>query len=476
MKTKRKSWTTALPLGVMGGLMLGGLVLFSTLRPNTADAADQAKAPVKLVAASQSVPAAGAGPAATVAALQALDQRYQSQVQPVLVKYCYNCHGNGKHKGDIALDGFNSVAAFRADRTALTNFADVLHQGSMPPEEKPQPDKAEGAVLASFFRDVLEFRDPNAPRDPGRVTIRRLNRTEYNNTVRDLVGIDYKPASDFPADDTGYGFDNIADVLSMSPLLAEKYFSAAEQIMDTAIPAGGTTGPKIVRYTGAKMTDSNRSEPVGSAVVMRRGMLSTTHDATSGEYEFRIRAGEENAGPDSVKLLLKVDDEVIKTFEIKATKEKPQVYTARAPLKPGPHKVILFFTNEYSNKAAGKSQSRKLQVEWLEVEGPLNAPAMAGPSELQKKLLFSVPGKGVTEEVAAWQDIRKFSHPRVPATRDARGDGTADEDLRLRPQARGGSRQTRCTERRVRIRCEADDDGGAGFSAVRLSLRTAGVE
>jgi hypothetical protein len=66
---------------------------------------------------------------------------------------------------------------------------------------------------------------PDTPKDPGRVTVRRLNRAEYNNTVRDLLGVDLKPADEFPADDVGYGFDNIGDVLSVQPILLEKYLA-----------------------------------------------------------------------------------------------------------------------------------------------------------------------------------------------------------------------------------------------------------
>src|SRR5262249_19009088 len=76
--------------------------------------------------------------------------------------------------------------------------------------------------------------DCTKQRDPGRVTIRRLNRAEYNNTIRDLVGIDFQPADDFPADDVGYGFDNIGDVLSLPPLLMEKYLAAAGRIVEKA--------------------------------------------------------------------------------------------------------------------------------------------------------------------------------------------------------------------------------------------------
>ena len=95
---------------------------------------------------------------------------------------------------------------------------------------RPTSKRSSKAIQAIFDRADAAAK-PNA----GRVTIRRLNRTEYNNTIRDLVGVDFKPADDFPADDVGYGFDNIGDVLSVSPLLLEKYLAAAETILDQAI-------------------------------------------------------------------------------------------------------------------------------------------------------------------------------------------------------------------------------------------------
>src|SRR6185503_5699074 len=99
----------------------------------------------------------------------------------------------------------------------------------MPPRKIPQPTAAEVDGLRKWiFTEVLPY-DASKP-EPGRVTLRRLNRTEYNNTIRDLVGVSFQPADDFPADDIGYGFDNIGDVLTLPPILLEKYLAAAEKI------------------------------------------------------------------------------------------------------------------------------------------------------------------------------------------------------------------------------------------------------
>src|SRR3989442_11384970 len=99
----------------------------------------------------------------------------------------------------------------------------------MPPEKKPQPTAGERDLFLTFLDQQLAAVDCTKGRDPGRVTIRRLNRAEYNNTIRDLLAVTLQPAGDFPADDVGYGFDNIGDVLSMTPLLVEKYLTAAER-------------------------------------------------------------------------------------------------------------------------------------------------------------------------------------------------------------------------------------------------------
>ena len=118
----------------------------------------------------------------------------------------------------------------------------------MPPEEEePRPSAAQIAGLTGFVEREIAKADAARPLDPGRVTTRRLNRTEYNNTIRDLLGVDLRAADEFPHDDSGYGFDNIGDVLSMSPLLLEKQLSAAERIARTAIFGAGAIKPSLVK-------------------------------------------------------------------------------------------------------------------------------------------------------------------------------------------------------------------------------------
>src|SRR5437016_13574082 len=104
----------------------------------------------------------------------------------------------------------------------------------MPPERKPQPSADERRRLETWIKQDVFGIDPKNP-DPGRVTVRRLNRVEYRNTIRDLLGVEFDTENEFPPDDTGYGFDNIGTVLTVSPMVLEKYLAAAKTIVTEAV-------------------------------------------------------------------------------------------------------------------------------------------------------------------------------------------------------------------------------------------------
>ena len=160
---------------------------------------------------------------------------YERDINPLLQKYCYDCHGDGNHKAGLALDAYASVEDVRAARKEWELVLRNVTRHEMPAEDAALfPTNAERETIAQFLERELYHLDPAHP-DPGRVTLRRLNRAEYNNAIRDLVGVDFKPAADFPPDDSGYGFDNIGDVLSLSPALLDRYLKAAETAVRTAL-------------------------------------------------------------------------------------------------------------------------------------------------------------------------------------------------------------------------------------------------
>jgi len=180
--------------------------------------------------------------AAPVYAADPAKASFEKDILPILEDYCYYCHGDGKKKGDLSLEIFKTEKDIRQNYKISEQIFKYVLAGEMPPKDrKKRPSKKEQVLVADWVRNSLDDFYANAPPDPGRVTVRRLNRSEYNNVIRDLMHLDFKPAKDFPADDSGYGFDNIGDVLSVSPLLLEKYLSAAEEIaaQAVAVPSRG---------------------------------------------------------------------------------------------------------------------------------------------------------------------------------------------------------------------------------------------
>ena len=173
---------------------------------------------------------------------------FENSVQPFLSRTCYPCHNAKLHSGNLNLERYTTGASVGADRDRWELILRKLQAGEMPPPGVPRPPQPEITVVTNWIGSEFERADSLAKPDPGHVTARRLNRAEYNNSVRDLLGVDLRLADNFPQDDSGYGFDNIGDVLSLSPVLMEMYMSAAEKSVRTALFGTNNMKPALVRY------------------------------------------------------------------------------------------------------------------------------------------------------------------------------------------------------------------------------------
>lgn len=150
-------------------------------------------------------------------------------------QFCRDCHTGDEAEADLRLDALTAPLDIAQQHASWIRVAEVVRAGEMPPGDEPQPTAELRQQFLQWLEPALKTLEDHQTSQPGRVTIRRLNRAEYNNTVRDLVGVDFQPAETFPADDVGNGFDNLADVLSLPPLLMEKYLEAADQIVRRAL-------------------------------------------------------------------------------------------------------------------------------------------------------------------------------------------------------------------------------------------------
>jgi hypothetical protein len=199
-------------------------------------------------------------------------REFHTQIEPILQTYCFDCHADGVNKGKVAFDEFKTDQAAVADRDLWEKALKYLRAGLMPPAKKPRPTAEQRGEITQWIKTSVFQSDPLNP-DPGRVTLRRLNRAEYKNTIHDLLGVDYDTEEEFPPDDTGYGFDTIGEVLTTSPMLLEKYLTAAQKIVGEAVPVvprvaaekalhgwefhgGGANGSSLSYYTAAAVSNT----------------------------------------------------------------------------------------------------------------------------------------------------------------------------------------------------------------------------
>lgn len=356
-------------------------------------------------------------------AAPALQKQFADDALSFIHQHCIECHGEKDPKADLSLFQDKDLSAVTKRRAVWENLLEMVASGQMPPSDKPRPDQAAIDKFVGTVGAIFEDVDQHAKPDPGRVTVRRLNRTEYNNTIRDLMFIDFNAAEDFPSDDIGHGFDNIGDVLTMSPVLMERYLSAAEMIVQKAILVGDPPKPPK-RQSVATFLKTTRQEPfeVPFRTLDANGKVWITHKlSVEGEYLFRFHGWGRQLGDQPVKAVFQIDGKDYDTVEVKATdKDKTTYVCSPVWLGIGEHTVSVSFLNEYTDPAIEKPEEAKraLFVAWFEFEGPHD---MVPPSH--KRLLACNPELEKPEQ--ARQILTRF------LTRAYRRPATPDEVNRL---------------------------------------------
>jgi hypothetical protein len=271
-------------------------------------------------------PAAAPTPASPPQSLltSASTDGFETIVKPFLSENCFGCHGDKKQKKELNLQSFKTASSLIDDRERWDEVVVKLRQREMPPDDEPQPPEHQRQAVAGWLARELSRIDRVTPPDPGRVTARRLNRAEYNNTIRDLLGVDVHPADDFPQDDSGYGFDNIGDVLSLSPALMEKYVAAADRIARLAVFGPPTLSPTLTklrsdgRRSGDAHTFPERYDLTGLS--LPNAFHALYRVPVEGEYAVRvILGGQRPAGSEPVMVTLWIDDE-----QIASTRHDPE--------------------------------------------------------------------------------------------------------------------------------------------------------
>lgn len=328
--------------------------------------------------------------------------RFRKEIQPILSEFCHDCHGDGMNKGGVAFDEFKSDQALIGDHQLWLKALKNLRAGIMPPPQKPQPSAEQKQQIEKWIKTAVFAADPQNP-DPGRVTVRRLNRVEYRNTIRDLMGVDFDTEKEFPPDDAGHGFDNIGDVLTLPPMLLEKYLAAARTIVTKAVPpVPGMPAEKILPGRSFRRTDPAASETpaattgrmpaVGSALNLSyydHASVSNTFKAEhTGRYQLLLdfaateRYVDNQFDYNKCRLVFKADGQELHSREYTREGGKAFHHEFEQDWNAGDHELIL----EVHPLTPDQKQVRSLtlRVDSVTVRGPLDSKHWVRPKNHEK--------------------------------------------------------------------------------------------
>lgn len=317
-------------------------------------------------------------------------------IVPFVEKHCAQCHGEKKPKGDVSLHVFKDELSILKARKTWGRVFEQLDSGEMPPQGRPRPAVDDTERFTKAVKSVFERYDRTAKRDPGLVTMRRLNRAEYANTIRDLLSVSIPLGDDFPADQIGHGFDNIGDVLTLSPLQLERYLASAEAIVKGAIDigdvanlpkqsAGGSSKFEGTNY-GQKYDDRGRiaRDANGKQIPEKERLPAVPGDSwrlfydkgplhkryldllVAGDYKIIAKLQGHFVGDEAPKFALVVNG---KEVQQGVCTERAEEHSATVRLKPGAIDLGVSLLNEFTDPA-DPTKRRGIFLHSLTILGP----------------------------------------------------------------------------------------------------------
>ena len=354
-------------------------------------------------------------------------QQFSTAVVPVLRNTCETCHNAKTSSGGLNLQDLEKQETLASRREVWDRVLRRVKAGEMPPRGVPKP--ATLPDMIAVLEREFDRADKSTPADPGRVTARHLNRVEYQNTIRDLLGVNFQATKEFPVDDSGDGFDNIGDILSVSPLLTEKYVAAAERISARAL--GLVDLPKNV-VKASYADDDNYREVVpfngtnGAAKRVSPNAIEATH-RIQFDGDYTIQAGLAGGRPGDnkpVTLALWMDGEILRTKEISMAAPPGVFFTPyeflefKAFLPEGVHTFRLGYLNDDIGDAMPKATAldpkKNKYVQFIGFVGP-QKPAEELAS--RTKILVCDPNSGPAciEKIVSTLAHRAWRRPVAPA-------------------------------------------------------------
>jgi len=312
--------------------------------------------------------------AVLAAALPAQSQANWGEVAPVLDRNCVDCHGGDTTKGKLDLTAAPTDPA--AHLWTLARIRERVRTGEMPPPDAEPLTAVARQELLAYCTQQLAVGLPSLPWPAGRVTIRRLSRTQWQNSVQDLFSVQTPLVAGFPTDDLGYGFDNIGDALSFSTLHLEKYLAAGAAVAQALLEDRDPTNPRR-----QSLAPSAFLVPPGAPVHERGSGLSFLSRATAqqrvvlprnGQYRIEISASGDQGGDEPPKLALGWNDRELKTFAV--PNRRPQSLAWSETLSGGTHTLTVEFPNDFYQPSHPdpRQRDRNLHLHSVSIVGPLD--------------------------------------------------------------------------------------------------------
>ncbi|HEX6999885.1 MAG TPA: DUF1592 domain-containing protein [Gammaproteobacteria bacterium] len=387
--------------------------------------------------------------AAFACACQPTPEEAAARHAATIGRYCLDCHDYAQQEGGISLERPDLINV-AADAAKWEKVIRKLGANQMPPPGEPRPDPQDRKALVAYLETSLDAAAAEHP-NPGRVGVHRLNRTEYGNAIRDLLALEIDPAEYLPADDEGYGFDNIADVLRVSPSLLEQYLAAASKI---AVLAVGDPETRAVTSVYRAPPDlSQRGHVEGLPLGTRGGILIRHHFPLDGEYELRVfllrnivgyMTGLEwphqlEVAVDGERVFLATvggeEDNAMSDANFAAAANAiDERLRVRVPVTAGMHEVTVAFLRKSAAETHEPLElhTRNLDLQdmngipvldYVTVTGPLEAVG-SGDTDSRRRIFVCRPQSAADEEPCAREILGTLAHRayRRPVT---------DEDLEL---------------------------------------------
>ena len=330
----------------------------------------QAARPAEMRSKTAASSAAVAQTAAPPAAPMAL-----ASVRTVLDQYCVTCHNERLRRGELVLEN-TDLDRIATDAALWEKVLQKLRGGTMPPLGAPRPDQTTYRSLRAAIETAIDQEAQLSP-NPGRPLIHRLNRAEYTNAVRDLLSLEIDGSSLLPPDSSGFGFDNVADILSMSPVLVERYMAAARKISRAAL-GDPTLSADVQRYDISRLRRQEDRQSDTQPFGTRGGVTIRHHFPLDGEYVFKIdfqmsyygrRIDVRGLHVDS-QIDLRIDGERVKSFVVERkvspgslggvtnSGEPVDSREVRVPVTAGTHEVVVAIAKGISTATEGYGPSR----------------------------------------------------------------------------------------------------------------------